>query len=121
MQDLVFLCQKRYLTRHLFKKWYTDPKLIDEEIKKYKSATLREKQLLLSGQLSKIPDPVVKPSESFPHTNQPLADSNCILLQELVKDEAMLVKCSLQSPPDNIAKLSLPGESCVELCCARHH
>ena len=88
--------------------------IIDEEIKKYKFATLKEKQSLLSGQLSNLPDPVLTPSENYSPSNQPLADPSCILPQELVINEAMLAKFSLQSPPDKIAKLSPPGKTCVQ-------
>ena len=89
--------------------------IIDEEIKKYKIATFLEKNALLKGQLSHLPDPVITPSESYVPTNEPLADSHCILPQELVINEAMLAKCSVPDPPDKIAqKLSLPGQACVQ-------
>ena len=89
--------------------------LIDEEIKKYKSATLKEKTSLLKGQLSHLPDQVITPSETYVPTNEPLADSTCILPQELVINEAMIAKVSVPDPPDKIAqKLSLPGQACVQ-------
>ena len=110
-------CAQRDISHDItLKNGIRTPKVIvDEAIKRYKIATLKEKTDLLKGQLSHLPDQLMTPSETYVPTNEPLTDSTCILPEELVIDEAMIAKVSVPDPADKFAqKLSLSGQACVQ-------
>ena len=68
--------------------------LVDEELKKYKLASLQQRKDILNSKIHTLPAPEMTKKERYKASNDPLSDTLSILPDELCVNQAFIAKIS---------------------------